>query len=109
VPTIEEASMACKGKICSSNDSSVAEIILTECECGLEKIIVRKYYDEHHYPEDDFVFLELIHYPESLKERWKDFIKGHASHEVILSKKEFFDFVEKLNELAKEIELEAST
>lgn len=93
--------MALRGKIKHHDTTSLTELVITECECGLEKIVIKKYDDEKHFPEDDFIFLELIHYPENFKKRWSDFVKGQASHEVILNKNEFLDFLDKLNELAK--------
>lgn len=98
--------MAIKGKIYNHADWFYVEQVATECDCGLEKIVVTRFKDKKPLPEDDFVFIEFIHYPESFKERWKDFVKGYGSHEAMLSNKEFLDFVEKLNELAKEIKLE---
>lgn len=94
--------MALKGEVYDHTEFCI-EQVMTECDCGLEKIIVTKHKDGDKFPEDDFLFIEFIHYPESFKERWKDFIKGYGSHEAMLSRKEFLDFVEKLNELAKEL------
>ena len=95
--------MALRGKIKNCDSESFTEQVITECECGLEKIVVSKYKGEKHYSEDDLIFLELIHYPENIKKRWSDFVKGRASHEVILSKNEFLDFLEKLNEFAENL------
>lgn len=91
--------MALDGQINNGGNHCV-EQVATECMCGIEKLFVCTIYNEHF---DDEVFIEMTNCPENFRQRLRNFLHGSYSHGIILSTREFFDFVDKLNILANKI------
>lgn len=94
--------MQLNGKNLNYEDQNLdIEVVQTECWCQTEelKVILTTTRDE--LDGEISIIMRNIQWP--LKQRWRQFIENKWERSVLLSKEEFIDFVDKLNEMKNRI------
>lgn len=90
--------MQLRGKNLNYNDSNCdIEVVQTECWCQTEELKVELVTSRDTLNGNISIIMRNIQWP--IKQRWRQFIENKWERSVILSKEEFMDFVDKLNEV----------
>lgn len=91
--------MALKGEIID-NELHRWLVLETRCKCHAESLTVELLITDGKIDVDD-IFFVLTTVKRSFKDRIKEALRGKTRRELVVSKEEFLDFVDKLNEIAE--------
>lgn len=91
--------MALKGEIV--HDGYRWVVVETRTFAANESLSVEVFVDKNGKIDPDCIILNFVTLKYVFWERLKEAFKGRTQRDVVLNKEEFFDFVDKLNEIAE--------